>query len=328
MENKRKFNKRLNISVPPKILTNRELSDNEKLILSLDYTFYLKNGYTIYTNVEIGELLSLHQNIIGLCRKSLIEKGYLVKDEKDKRKHRLTDKLESVEFLIIEEKEEEENKIYNTVCILPYEIYSDSKLKTGAKLLWGEYNTLSKTKDGYFKKRETTAKIMNVSVGSITNWTKQLFECDFLKLYAVNYGYYKNQKVVRTVEFSRKTEDFIEDFEDIFEEEQNSVNENLEVKTEKGAKKNISKKDDFKTEEEIKIQPLGVIDISELHSVKQSENDILKEEDFIKKVENKGGSKKFSDLPFPKKDKKKKNIIDEDYDRDYYNSFDFEDYKE
>ena len=144
-------------------------------------------------------------------------------------------------------------------------------------------------------------------------------------MYAVNYGYYKNQKVVRTVEFSRKTEDFIEDF---FEEEQNSVNENLEVKTEKGAKKNISKKDDFKTEEEIKIQLLGAIDISELHSVKQSENDILKEEDFIKKVENKGGVKKFSDLPFPKKDKKKKNIIDEDYDRDYYNSFDFEDYKE
>ncbi|CAM3918653.1 hypothetical protein FLBR109950_08545 [Flavobacterium branchiophilum] len=334
MENKRKFNKKLNIKVSPKILTNRELSDNEKLILSLDYTFYLKNGYTIYTNVDIGELLSLHQNIVGLCRKSLIKKGYLVKDEEDKRIHRLTDKLKSLELLIIEEKDEE-TKIYDIVCILPFEIYSNSKLKTGAKLLWGEYNTLSRTKEGYFKRRETTAKIMNVSVGSITNWTKQLFECDFLKLYAVNYGYYKNQKVVRTIEFSRKKEDFIDDFDDIFEEEQNNLNDNLEIKTKKGATKSISKKDDFKTEEEIKILPLEAVDTSQLYDVKQSKNNIPKEDDFIKKAEKKGGAIRFPDLPIAKKGKKEEEEDfneeydeDKDYDRDYNNSFDFDDCKE
>jgi len=106
MEEKKKFNKKLNIKVPPTILTNRELMDNEKLILSLDYTFSSKIGFNIMTNVDIGKLLSLHENIVGLCRKSLIKKGYLVKDIKDKRIHRLTDKLDSVELPIVNEKEQ------------------------------------------------------------------------------------------------------------------------------------------------------------------------------------------------------------------------------
>lgn len=209
MEKQKKFNKRLNLKVSPFILTNRELSDNEKLILSLDYTFSLKMGLNSMTNVDIGELLSLHPNIVGLCRKSLLNKGYLIKDNEDKRIHLLTDKLKSVELPIVNE---EKRTKYNSVCILPFEIYNHNDITTGAKLLWGEYNTLSKTKKGYFKERLTTAKIMNVSVGSITNWTKQLSIYGLLEEYEIKSEYYKKQKIVRTVEFNREKEVINDDF--------------------------------------------------------------------------------------------------------------------
>jgi len=318
MDEKKKFNRRLNIKVPPTILTNRELMDNEKLILSLDYTFSSKIGFNIMTNVDIGKLLSLHENIVGLCRKSLIKKGYLVKDIKDKRIHRLTDKLDSVELPIVNEKEQ---KKYISECILFFEIYSHAEITTGAKLLWGEYNTLSKTEDGYFKERLTTAKIMNVSVGSITNWTKQLSIYGLLKEYEIKSEYYKKQKVVRTIEFSRKSEDYI----DNFEVENVIVKQNLDIK----AEKSISKKDDFKTEEEVKTLTLGAVDdISELYGVKQSENNISEEENGIKKAENKGGITKYSDLLIAKKGKKKKDITEEKYDVDFHSKFDFKDFKE
>ncbi|MBC7476273.1 MAG: hypothetical protein H7263_18460 [Candidatus Sericytochromatia bacterium] len=206
MEDISKFNIRLNVKVPYKILSNKELSTNEKLILALDYTYSLKKGYNSYTNVYIGELFSLHENIIGLCRKSLITKGYLLKDTNDKRIHHLTDKLGSIELPKMEE--EAKNDI---VCIIPFEIYHNPDLTTGAKLLWGEYNTMSKSEKGYFKERITTSEIMNVSVGSISNWTKQLFEYGFLEEYEVKSEYYKKQKVVRTIQFNRTKEKPIDD---------------------------------------------------------------------------------------------------------------------
>nr|WP_309757625.1 hypothetical protein [Flavobacterium sp.] len=209
MEDKSKFNVRLNIKLRYKILSNKELSANEKLILALDYTLSLKKGYNSYTNVYIGELFSLHENIIGLCRKSLLKKGYLVKDINDKRIHLLTNKLESLELPKIDE-EETKNEI---VCNIPFEIYHNPNLTTGSKLLWGEYNTMSKSEKGYFKKRETTSEIMNVSVGSISNWTKQLFEYGFLEEYEVKSEYYKKQKIVRTIQFSREKEKPIDDFD-------------------------------------------------------------------------------------------------------------------
>ncbi len=322
MEEKKKFKRSLNIKVPPTILTNRELMDNEKLILSLDYTFSLKKGFNIMTNVDIGKLLSLHENIVGLCRKSLIKKGYLVKDLQDKRIHRLTDKLDSVELPIVNEKEQ---KKYISECTLFFEIYSHTEITTGAKLLWGEYNTMSKTTDGYIKKRETTSIIMNVSVGSITNWTKQLSIYGFLKEYEIKSEYYKKQKVVRTIEFSRK----YEDFNDNFEVENFHINQNLDIIFEQSNKKNTFKEDDFKTEEEIKTLTLGAIDdISELYGIKHSENKILEEENVIQKAENKGGITKYSDILIAKKGKKHKNITEEKYDLDFHSKFDFKDFKE
>jgi hypothetical protein len=306
MEDKSKFNTRLNLKVPYKILSNEELSDNEKLILALDYTLSLKKGYNSYTNVYIGGLFSLHENIIGLCRKSLLKKVYLVKDTNDKQIHRLTNKLESVELPKIEE-EETKNEI---VCIIPFEIYHNPDLTTGSKLLWGEYNTMRNTKKGYFKKRETTSKIMNVSVGSITNWTKLLFKHEFLEVYTVNYnGYYKNQKVIRTIEFKREIEKQIDEVGDILDD---------------GIKNDSSKEEVYftllPTEEksDLEIEKKGKKSISE---------DIDFKESFDKKEEQKenlwdnpysplGGVTKFSDLPIGKKKKKNKHkdITDENPD--------------
>ncbi|MDX6191612.1 hypothetical protein SGQ83_19820 [Flavobacterium sp. Fl-318] len=142
------------------------------------------------TNVDIGKLFSLHPNIVGLCRKSLLNKGYLVKDTEDKRIHYLTDKLSGIELPIINGKKDSRE------CIVPFEIYNNPNLKTGSKLLWGEYNTMSKTENGYYSKRETNSKRMNVSDGSITNWTKELFANEFLEVYEVKSGYItKNKKL-------------------------------------------------------------------------------------------------------------------------------------
>ncbi|OWP83130.1 hypothetical protein BWK59_12195 [Flavobacterium davisii] len=261
MKEEKKFNEKLNIRVPYKILTNSKLSENEKLILSLDYTFSLKKGSNKMTNVDVGKLFSLHPNIVGICRKSLITKGFLQKDKVDKLIYLLTDIFDSLENSMID----------NTECIIPFEIYNHLHLKTGAKLLWGEYNTMSKTEKGYFKKRDTTSKLMNVSVGSITNWTKELFSFGFLEEYEIISGYHKKQKIVKTVEFKR--ENNIDEYELIGELFENSkvkqlkeVSKKLNLPKEEKIKKDIVKSKSNK-EDEIIYSPLfPVNNVSDLHN--------------------------------------------------------------
>lgn len=198
--------KKLNIKVPPAILANRELSTTEKLILALDYSFSLKSGFNILTNIDVAELLQLHKNTVGNYRKKLIENGYLVKDTEDKRKFILTDKLKDIEIPLVNGKKD------NRTIIIPFDIYNHPDLQEGSKLLWGEYNSMSKTEKGYFQKRETTAKRFNVSIDSITNWTKELEQYDFLDEYTVKSGYHTKQKIVRTKDLKKDKEDFEDDF--------------------------------------------------------------------------------------------------------------------
>jgi Mn-dependent DtxR family transcriptional regulator len=198
--------KKLNIKVPPAILANRELSTTEKLILALDYSFSHKSGFNILTNIDVAELLQLHKNTVGNYRKKLIENGYLVKDTEDKRKFILTDKLKDIEIPLVNGKKD------NRTIIIPFDIYNHPDLQEGSKLLWGEYNSMSKTEKGYFQKRETTAKRFNVSIDSITNWTKELEQYDFLDEYTVKSGYHTKQKIVRTKDLKKDKEDFEDDF--------------------------------------------------------------------------------------------------------------------
>lgn len=176
------------IRIPPKILSNIELSFNEKLILSLDYTYSTKKGYNMKTNVAVGLMFNLHPNIVGNCRKQLLEKGYIAKDDKEKRKYVLTDKIKNVETLLEDKR----------VVSLPYKIYSHLHIPTGAKLLWGEYNSMRKGKKHYFATRDYTSKRLNASKESITIWTKLLDQNNLLEIYAINSGYYTKEKVVKT----------------------------------------------------------------------------------------------------------------------------------
>jgi len=187
---KGKNKRKLNILISANILSDRELSFNEKLILGLHYSLSKKRGYVSMTNVEIGKTLHLHPNIINYCHKSLIKKGFL---QKEKRVYFLTDKLQELPNLSNDERE----------ILLPVEIYA-SGLNTGAKLLWGEYNSLSKGINDYFAKRNYTARRLGASEQSITNWTKELEYNNLLSEYYHKSGYAVSQKVVVTCTFERK----------------------------------------------------------------------------------------------------------------------------
>lgn len=183
---------RIKVHIPPKILSNPELSFNEKLILSLDYTYKSKRGFNMTTNIEVGILFGIHKNTVGNCRKQLMEKGYLVKDETDKRKYILTDKINNVEVQLSDKR----------VIKLPFEIYNHANLETGAKLLWGEYDSMSKGEQEYFSNRDYTSKRLNASKESITLWTKQLDENNLLEKYTHYSAYYKKIKIVKTRDLS------------------------------------------------------------------------------------------------------------------------------
>ncbi len=181
------WDKQLTLKIHPKILSSN-LSFNEKLILGLHYTLSKKKGYTTFSNNKMGLMFNLHQNVVSYCRKRLINDGYI---EKKQRKYVITDLYKNFETK------------HRREIFIPYEIYSHKHLTTGAKLLWGEYNSISGGVKQYFAERDYTSKRLNASVESITNWTKQLWDNNLLKLYKHNVGYCKSQKVVVTVDFNQ-----------------------------------------------------------------------------------------------------------------------------
>jgi len=190
----------LAIEIPFEILSSEELSLNEKLILGLDFSFEKKLGFNIMSNLEIGKLLNLHPNIVGSCRRHLLENQYLTKEG---RKYFLTDHYKTGQEFETNGVEKSENKDQRNIK-LPFEIYADKRLKTGEKLLWGEYNSISKGDRDYFAKREYTAKRLNVSIESISNWTKSLFEKELLREYHLITGYCTHQRRIITCCFDRE----------------------------------------------------------------------------------------------------------------------------
>lgn len=178
--------RQLILRIPSKILSNKSLSFNQKLILGLDYTLDFKKGYNKMTNKTIGKMFNLHINIVSNCRTKLVKQGYV---KKKNGKYHITDLY----------KEGQVND-YREIK-LPHQIYRHNNLTTGAKLLWGEYNSMSKGGGKYFASREYTAKRLNCSLESVTNWTKQLLEFSLLESCEYKRGYGKSQKVVVTFKF-------------------------------------------------------------------------------------------------------------------------------
>lgn len=175
------------VKIPYTILQNNELSLNDKLILGLDYTYSLKNGSNTMNGKQVSELLHLHSNIVRDCRKKLVAQGYL---SKNKQVYILTPKFE--EFSTIPE---DKRTIY-----IPSEIYKHPTLRTGEKLLWGEYNSISKGEKTYFASRDYTAKRLDVSKESITNWTISLEQKKLITLF-YRIGFCTHQRLITTCRF-------------------------------------------------------------------------------------------------------------------------------
>lgn len=180
-----KKDKQLSLSIPGRLLASG-LTLNQKYILGLDFSLNMKLGYNSYSHIEVGKMIKLHPNIVGSSRKALVEQRLLVKIG---RKYYPTKK--ALEFL-----EDDKGQI-----LLPFDLYTLSNVNAGAKLLWGIYNFISRGFRDYFALRETTAAKMNVSVGSITNWTKELNQKRLLKVYEHRNGYCTSQTVVVTCTF-------------------------------------------------------------------------------------------------------------------------------
>lgn len=178
--------KQLGIRIPATILSHTELSLNQKLILGLDYTFSKKMGFTSMSNKDVSDLIELHPNIISYCRKQLTNKGFI---NKQGRIYSITEKHQ--EFKVDDNRE----------VIIPCEVYRNSNIITGAKLLWGEYNSISKGHKEYFAKRLYTAKRLNASEESVTNWTKQLRDNYLLSAYFLKKGFCQRQKIIITSTF-------------------------------------------------------------------------------------------------------------------------------
>jgi Mn-dependent DtxR family transcriptional regulator len=249
----------INITVPPEIYTNKELSISEKLLLALDYSYNSKKGYTQLSNKWVGKLLNLHQNTISKNRKSLIEKGYLEKDPTDNRKYILiSEKLKTVKLPLIKGKTDKRK------LILPFEIYNHPNLTEGAKLFWGDVNSFSENKDGYFQQRITAKLRFNVSKDTITNWTKELRGASLVE-YQIKYDPRTGVKYRMM-----RTKDLIDvDFLD-------KTTKSIEIQDTKGIPEKIFNN----KEDEYKIEPLGGLQkYSDLNINKKGEKYNYKEED-------------------------------------------------
>ncbi len=175
--------KQLSLRIHSKILSDKNLSFNQKLILGLDYTLSKKLGYTKMSNTNIGKMFNIHPNIISYSRRKLIKQGYI---ERKQGKYYITNLYKQSKVKDLRE------------ILLPYQVYNHKTLTTGAKLLWGEYNSISKGERKYFASRAYTANRLNASVESITNWTKLLDENNLLTLYDHQMGFCRSQRVVVT----------------------------------------------------------------------------------------------------------------------------------
>lgn len=188
------FNKKIVLKIPFQILLNPELSLNEKLVLGLDFSLAGKLGFNQMSHTEVGKQLNLHSNIVGSCRRSLVKRRLLIKEGK-----KYTIRFDFLSMM----DGEDLSSLDKRDLKIPYEIYNNNDLKTGEKLLWSEYNSISKGYRYYFAKREHAAKRLAVSVESVSNWIKSLHEKGLFKEYKLEAGYCTHQRKIKTVVFDR-----------------------------------------------------------------------------------------------------------------------------
>lgn len=195
-----KINKKTDIKIPAEILSNDVLSLNDKLIYGLHYSYSLKKKHTHLTNIEIADIFCLNVNTVSKSHQTMYKLGYL---EKVKKKEIIIVEAKLKELKVQQKTKPTKAEKDRRDIILPFEVYH-TELKTGAKLLWGEYNTFRDTKDGYKATREYAAKRLNVDENSISNWTIELNDNDFFEEYDLKISSDGSQRVVRTKQYKRE----------------------------------------------------------------------------------------------------------------------------
>ncbi|WP_228853059.1 hypothetical protein [Aegicerativicinus sediminis] len=169
------------LKYPLGLLKSKDLTITEKYLLGLDYMCLDKLGYNCYSNLYISKLLNLNVNTVSKLRRALVKKGVLLKSGKQ---YRLTSKM--LEF--------EEGQSLEAF-LFPH-VYANRNLVPGAKLLWAFYNVRTRGEYEYFACREYTATQLGIGVKSVTNWTTQLLNLEFLYIKKKSLSTFKTINVI------------------------------------------------------------------------------------------------------------------------------------
>ena len=171
------------------IVQDPRLTPNNKLILSLTHTLGQIKGFNSYTLEKMSLVLGLHPTSISRSISFLIEMKYMYRDGQGLKVNQDLNKgYENCDWYIS----------------IPVEVYSQ-KIRSGAKILWGEYDSL----DTYEFSRKHTADRLGCSQNSVSNWTKQLYKRDLI-YYSITYtGKNFRKKSVKTCSLQEIREDYM-----------------------------------------------------------------------------------------------------------------------
>jgi hypothetical protein len=198
---KKQLNKRsFLIEVPYFVLSSKRLNLNEKLILSLDYTLKGKLGFNSYSNKEIGKFLNIHYSSVQRARKHFEKLNIELKE--GKRYSILEGIQDDGEKSNVKSVFDLANNVSKRYIIIPPEVYN-SPISPGAKLLYGEFNSLVRSNGRYFATRSYTANRMSCSKNSISNWTKELIKNDHIINYKILAGNCTKQRIVVTRNYQK-----------------------------------------------------------------------------------------------------------------------------
>ena len=182
-----KRGKYFNILIPSEIL-ELQITTNEKIVLGFIYSLNNIGGITTMSNKRIANYLCLNENTISTTLKSLQQLTFIEKQLKG--------------YVLSEEVKQSVLSSKERSILIPFEIFH-SMLPSGAKLLWGEYNSLSKGEKVYFANRKYVSDRLRISVSSISNYTTLLFDNQFLIKNELFSGYEFKKRSVITCKFER-----------------------------------------------------------------------------------------------------------------------------
>lgn len=186
--------KNFSIKIPFEIL-ELNINTNEKIVLALIYSLNNIGGITTMSNKRIAKYLCLSENTISTTLKSLRELTFIEKLPKG--------------YVLSEEVLLSVNSMKERAILLPFEVFH-SKLPSGAKLLWGEYNSLSMGVKAYYGSRKMITERLRISESSISNYTTLLYDNQFLVKNELFSGYKFKKRAVITKRFDRALIDYDE----------------------------------------------------------------------------------------------------------------------